>query len=52
VPEAPAPAAAAALTIERPREEDYPPVPDRERAPYDGDTAIKLYLREIGQVNC
>ena len=27
------------------------PVPlDRERSSYDGDTAIKLYLREIGQV--
>lgn len=25
-------------------------VPERERASYDGDTAIKLYLREIGQV--
>ena len=23
---------------------------ERDRAPYDGDTAIKLYLREIGQV--
>lgn len=30
-----------------------PPVPSlelRERLPYDGDTAIQLYLREIGQV--
>ena len=26
------------------------PVPERERSPYDGDTAIKLYLREIGLV--
>jgi RNA polymerase primary sigma factor len=26
------------------------PLPERERSPYDGDTAIKLYLREIGQV--
>ncbi len=26
------------------------PPPERERSPYDGDTAIKLYLREIGQV--
>lgn len=25
-------------------------LPDRERSGYDGDTAIKLYLREIGQV--
>jgi RNA polymerase primary sigma factor len=27
-----------------------PPVPERDRSSYDGDTAIKLYLREIGQV--
>ena len=27
-----------------------PPLPERERGPYDGETAIKLYLREIGQV--
>src|ERR1700749_4349324 len=34
-----------------PRDEDvYVPLPDKERPPYDGDTAIKLYLREIGQV--
>ena len=26
------------------------PIPDRDRGAYDGDTAIKLYLREIGQV--
>ena len=26
------------------------PAPERERGSYDGDTAIKLYLREIGQV--
>ena len=26
------------------------PLPDKERTPYDGDTAIKLYLREIGLV--
>jgi RNA polymerase primary sigma factor len=26
------------------------PPPERERGSYDGDTAIKLYLREIGQV--
>jgi RNA polymerase primary sigma factor len=38
------------LTTEIPREPDFVPVPDKERAPYDGDTAIKLYLREIGQV--
>ncbi len=34
-----------------PREEEFPPQePTRERSAYDGDTAIKLYLREIGQV--
>jgi RNA polymerase primary sigma factor len=34
-----------------PRDEDvYTPLPEKERPPYDGDTAIKLYLREIGQV--
>ena len=32
------------------RTEVAAPVPDRERSPYDGDTAIKLYLREIGLV--
>jgi RNA polymerase primary sigma factor len=30
--------------------EDAPAVPERERSSYDSDTAIKLYLREIGQV--
>lgn len=29
---------------------DHPPHTERERSGYDGDTAIKLYLREIGQV--
>src|SRR6185503_2014157 len=29
---------------------ELPPPPARERSSYDGDTAIKLYLREIGQV--
>jgi RNA polymerase primary sigma factor len=34
-----------------PRDGDgYAPAPETERAPYDGETAIKLYLREIGQV--
>jgi len=33
-----------------PRDEEVYAVPDRERSSYDGDTAIKLYLREIGQV--
>jgi len=31
-------------------EEAFVAAPDRERSGYDGDTAIKLYLREIGQV--
>jgi RNA polymerase primary sigma factor len=32
-------------------EQEAPPMPlERERSSYDGDTAIKLYLREIGQV--
>jgi RNA polymerase primary sigma factor len=30
--------------------EDAHPLPERDRSSYDGDTAIKLYLREIGQV--
>ncbi len=30
--------------------EETTPLPTRERTSYDGDTAIKLYLREIGQV--
>jgi RNA polymerase primary sigma factor len=30
--------------------EDLAPFVERERTSYDGDTAIKLYLREIGQV--
>jgi RNA polymerase primary sigma factor len=30
--------------------EEAPPPVERERGPYDGETAIKLYLREIGQV--
>src|SRR5688572_19198645 len=30
--------------------DDASPAPERERSAYDGDTAIKLYLREIGQV--
>ncbi len=31
-------------------QEAVTPAPERERSSYDGDTAIKLYLREIGQV--
>ncbi len=41
-PPAPVPAAAAP--------EEHPTAIERERSSYDGDTAIKLYLREIGQV--
>ena len=34
-----------------PRDEDaFVSTPEKERSSYDGDTAIKLYLREIGQV--
>ncbi len=33
-----------------PADETAPTLLERERSPYDGDTAIKLYLREIGQV--
>jgi RNA polymerase primary sigma factor len=35
--------------VPRDVEANLPP-PERERSSYDGDTAIKLYLREIGQV--
>jgi RNA polymerase primary sigma factor len=39
------------VAADTPREpEPYPVVQERDRAPYDGETAIKLYLREIGQV--
>ena len=44
-PEAPA---AESPSIPRELEADLPR--ERERSAYDGDTAIKLYLREIGQV--
>ena len=46
----------AALKVEEAEEaahaeaEHEEPLPRRERSGYDGDTAIKLYLREIGQV--
>jgi len=46
---APAVEANEAQQIERPEPEEHP-VRGRERSSYDGDTAIKLYLREIGQV--
>ena len=47
VPAAPA-APTAPVTVPEP--EDPNPPAGRERGAYDGDTAIKLYLREIGQV--
>src|SRR5688572_27161428 len=38
-------------TVElRPHATEVEPTEQRERQPYDGDSAIKLYLREIGQV--
>ena len=37
------------VTVPRDPEAALPPDP-RDRSPYDGDTAIKLYLREIGLV--
>jgi RNA polymerase primary sigma factor len=47
--------AALARVTTGPKEEGMPlpstpPPTERERSTYDGDTAIKLYLREIGQV--
>ena len=45
---APAPVAAKALTLV-PRDQGPPPKEER-RSAYDGDTAFKLYLREIGLV--
>ena len=44
----PAEADVAVVVTERVAEEIV--APERERSSYDGDTAIKLYLREIGQV--
>jgi len=56
IPEAPSaekaqeqPAAAATEAGQVPRDADAG-APIKERGSYDGDTAIKLYLREIGQV--
>src|SRR6266581_4363281 len=50
-----APAKAAPRAVEPaeapvPVELSSPPHYERERSSYDGDTAIKLYLRKIGQV--
>ncbi len=40
-----------AITLDADSDADEPAAPrERERSSYDGDTAIKLYLREIGQV--
>src|SRR5580765_5139589 len=36
--------------LAKPEREEPAPHVERERTSYDGDTAIKLYLREIGQV--
>jgi RNA polymerase primary sigma factor len=48
---APAPALAPEeIDVPPPDGETLYPGPEIERAPYDGETAIKLYLREIGQV--
>src|ERR1039458_9347707 len=44
------PAAEPELRRAAPEEEPYVPTAERDRQPYDGETAIKLYLREIGQV--
>jgi len=38
------------ITVPPPEPETFNPGPETERTPYDGETAIKLYLREIGQV--
>jgi RNA polymerase primary sigma factor len=49
--EEPTPEALAAAAADVPRDEDVSALPlPKERSSYDGDTAIKLYLREIGQV--
>ncbi len=39
-----------ATAVAKPEREEPAAPRERERASYDGDTAIKLYLREIGQV--
>jgi RNA polymerase primary sigma factor len=45
-----APKSDAAEVVIPPDEELIAPLMERERSAYDGDSAIKLYLREIGQV--
>jgi RNA polymerase primary sigma factor len=47
---APPPAAPESPPAPAPAEELDPILSDKDRQPYDGETAIKLYLREIGQV--
>src|ERR1039458_8372452 len=44
------PAAEPELRRAAPEEEPYVPTAERDRQPYDGETAIKPYLRAIGQV--
>ncbi len=39
-----------AVAVANPEAEEHAAARTRERSSYDGDTAIKLYLREIGQV--
>jgi RNA polymerase primary sigma factor len=46
----PVPAGEPAAETSTPVEEHAPVFLERDRTAYDGDTAIKLYLREIGQV--
>ncbi|MEK7707901.1 MAG: RNA polymerase sigma factor RpoD/SigA [Verrucomicrobiota bacterium] len=50
VPRRPIPAPATPVTPTATVPPAEPPPTDRERGSYDADTAIKLYLREIGQV--
>lgn len=50
VVELPEPAAAIQKAAVPRDQEVVVPLPEKERSSYDGDTAIKLYLREIGQV--
>jgi RNA polymerase primary sigma factor len=47
---APGPVEEGAEKIAAPEEDFAQLASERQRSPYDGDTAIKLYLREIGQV--
>src|SRR5438034_9726519 len=50
-PAAPSARSAVCRSVDVPRDDDAAiAVPLKDRGSYDGDTAIKLYLREIGQV--